>query len=101
MKTIEAQLGSPPEKERLAVQLFAVDSGPQWAEIDFEEGRCVLEIFCRGSAEPQRFPLDEVLQVFQSAKQRLEDSYPEAQTKKEPNQPPEPTQPSGPSGCHL
>lgn len=73
-KTIEAHIGSPPDKERLAVQLYAVGSGPMWGEIDFEAGRCVLEIHHPGVTPPLRFPLDEVMHVFQLAKARLEET---------------------------
>ncbi len=83
MQTIEAHIGSPPEKEKLTVQLFAAGSGPQWAEIDFEKGGCVLELFVSGDVKPLRFPLEEVMHVFQLAKQRLEKAYPPAGVTKE------------------
>jgi hypothetical protein len=68
--SIEAIAGSPPEKEKLVVQLF-VRNGGQWAEIDQEAGPLEIEIYPDPKGKTLRFSLAELEQVIALAKTRL------------------------------
>ncbi len=67
---IEAIVASPPEKEKLVVQLF-VKGGGQWAEIDQETGELEVEIYPNSIEKTMRFKLEELEKVIALAKERL------------------------------
>ena len=71
MKTLEAILASPPERDSLVVQLFVRDGG-QWGEVFLEEGLFKIDLYpnSRGNNE-WRLDLNEVLHVLQLAKDEL------------------------------
>jgi len=68
--SIEAIVGSPPEKEKLVVQLF-VKNGGQWAEIDQEAGQLEIEIYPDPNGSTLRFGLAELENVIALARARL------------------------------
>lgn len=67
---IEAIVGSPPEKQKLVVQLFVKDGG-QWGEIDQETGELEIEIYARPDGKTFRFRLEDLEKVIALAKERL------------------------------
>lgn len=71
MKTLEAILASPPERDGLVVQLFVRD-GAQWGEVFLEDRQFKIDLYpnSRGNNE-WRLDLNEVLHVLQLAKDEL------------------------------
>lgn len=74
-RTIEVQLGSPPERDELVAQLFHTRGG-QWGEIFREDGVYKLELFTAPN-KPLTIDCEECLDAMQTAiaelKARLED----------------------------
>jgi hypothetical protein len=71
VKTLEAILASPPERDGLVVQLFVRD-GAQWGEVFLEDRQFKIDLYpnSRGNNE-WRLDLNEVLHVLQLAKDEL------------------------------
>ena len=71
---IEAIIGSPPERDELVVQLFALNGG-QWAEIFRKHGTYLIELYGFEDG-PVTFGVDEFISAIQRSlvelKQRLE-----------------------------
>ena len=74
MAKIDALLSSPPDREKLVVELFHGDEG-QWAEVNIETGKLMLELYPRQAGGPWALELDEVIKVLQLARERLHDRY--------------------------
>jgi hypothetical protein len=61
---------SPPDREKLVAM---IDFGnEQWAELNEEADRGVIELYPRRDGEPWVFDFDEMLLALDSAKQRLD-----------------------------
>jgi hypothetical protein len=62
-------LASPPDRERLVVEVFSGDE--QIAELNRESGDIEIELYPRRRGTPWIFPCAEFLEVLSRAKDRL------------------------------
>jgi hypothetical protein len=70
VKTLEAMVASPPERDDLVVQLFVKGLG-QWGEIIFDKGKFIIELYQKEDGEPWKLDLEEVQHVIQIGKEEL------------------------------
>ncbi len=66
---IEAMIASPPERDKLVVQLFS-KSGGQWGEIFRERDDYFIDLFLAGP-EPICLNLDSLIQALSRSKLEL------------------------------
>lgn len=72
VKTLEAFLSSPAEREALVVQLFLRDGG-QWGEIFKDKGKYWLELYEQPQGQPWLLDFEEVLKILQLSIVKLKD----------------------------
>ena len=72
-KTVEAWLSSPPDRDELVVELFAVD-GPGFAEILRHDDRYWIDIYNGTGGSPLRFDALELSEVIASTTATLKKS---------------------------
>jgi hypothetical protein len=67
---LRVEIGSPPDREMLVACLML--GNVQWGEINQENPRLEIEIYPDRSGNPWVFSLDELIELLQLARQRLE-----------------------------
>ena len=69
MSEVRICLSSPPNREKLVAEIFFDNN--EWAEINQDSGRLVVEFYPRRDGEFWRLTFDEALQALTKAKERL------------------------------
>lgn len=67
--TLRLQLWSPPDREKLVVEIFFDDV--QWAEMNQERDALEVEFYPRPDGEPWRLEYQDAVAALDQAKQRL------------------------------
>jgi hypothetical protein len=69
LSPIRLELASPPDRKRLVLQVMIGDE--QWAEINQDGKRLVLEIYPRQDGGPWVMDFDEAVNTLADAKNKL------------------------------